>query len=274
MLSATLQAKIHSLCERYDEIEVLLGLPETLADPKILEKLSREYSELQSLVVLQRSADKINQQLDEAKILLDDPDFKEIAQTEIRTLNEALEETYQSMRLALIPSDPLDNKNVFLEIRAGTGGQEASLFAADLFRMYVRYVEKQRWQYEIVNANESDLGGYKEIIIKINGQGAYSKFKFESGGHRVQRIPVTEAQGRIHTSACTVAILPEMDEIADFDINPSDLRVDTYRASGAGGQHVIKQILLLGSPIFPLESLLNAKKSAPNIKIELKQCLF
>jgi peptide chain release factor 1 len=240
MLSATLQGKILNLYERYQEIEILLGLPETLNDPKRLEKLSKEYSELQPLVRLHRQTLSLQEQIQESTALLNEPEFQEIARSELSELNDRLNQTYQDIKFGLIPSDPLDDKNVYLEIRAGAGGQEASLFAADLLRMYLRYVEKQRWSYQIVSASESDLGGYKEIVVKINGTGVYSKLKFESGGHRVQRIPVTEAQGRIHTSACTIAILPEMDQIVDFEINPSDLRVDTFRASGAGGQHVNK----------------------------------
>jgi peptide chain release factor 1 len=240
MLSATLQAKILKLYERYEEIEVLLGLSETLNDTKKLEKLSKEYAELQPLVLLHREVLTCLAGIEESKILLTDPEFQEVARLELQELEEKLEGLYQSIKLALIPTDPLDDKNIYLEVRAGTGGQEACLFAAVLLRMYLRYAEKKGWSYQIVSASESDLGGYKEVVVKINGANVYSQLKFESGGHRVQRVPVTEAQGRIHTSACTVAILPEMDEIADFDINPADLKVDTYRASGAGGQHVNK----------------------------------
>jgi peptide chain release factor 1 len=240
MLSATLQGKILVLYERHEEIELLLALPETSNDQKRLEKLSKEYAELEPLVLLYRSVLALKQQIEETTALLAEPEFQDMAKNELIELEEHLKNNYQAIKLALIPSDPLDHKNIYLEIRAGAGGQEASLFAADLLRMYLRFVEKQHWSYQIVSASESDLGGYKEIVVKITGLSVYSKFKFESGGHRVQRIPITEAQGRIHTSACTVAILPEMDEIVDFDINPADLRVDTYRASGAGGQHVNK----------------------------------
>ncbi len=240
MLSETLRGKILKLCERYEELEHLLGLQETLNDQQKFTKLSKEYSELQDIVQLQRQLTQNIKEQEDSALLLSDPDFKEIAEQELSSLKNEELSLYQSLKLSLIPSDPLDDKNIYLEVRAGTGGQEASLFAADLLRMYLRYAEKQGWSCQIVSASESDLGGYKEIVVKIIGQGVYSKLKFESGGHRVQRIPVTESQGRIHTSACTVAILPEMDEIVEFDINPTDLRVDTFRASGAGGQHVNK----------------------------------
>ena len=172
--------------------------------------------------------------------MLDDPDMAEFAQAEINEGKERLKAMEHDLEVMLLPKDPNDNKNIYLEIRAGTGGDESAIFAGDLFRMYTRYAERQGWSTEIVSANESDLGGYREVIVRIIGAGAYSKLKFESGGHRVQRVPETESQGRVHTSACTVAILPEMDEISEIEINPADLRIDVYRASGAGGQHVQK----------------------------------
>jgi peptide chain release factor 1 len=166
--------------------------------------------------------------------------MKELAQAEQKAATETMARLEVDLQRALLPKDPNDDKNLFLEIRAGTGGDESALFAADLFRMYSRYAERQRWKVEIVSRSESDLGGFREVIARIEGQGAYSKLKFESGGHRVQRVPVTETQGRIHTSACTVAVMPEADELVDVDINPADLRIDTFRASGAGGQHINK----------------------------------
>jgi peptide chain release factor 1 len=169
-----------------------------------------------------------------------DPDMKEFAQEEIEAGKAKLEAADLELQKLLLPKDPNDERNIFLEVRAGTGGDESALFAGDLFRMYSRYAERQRWKVEVVSANESELGGYKEIIARIEGFGAYSRLKFESGGHRVQRVPETETQGRIHTSACTVAIMPEADEIADVELNPADLRIDTFRASGAGGQHINK----------------------------------
>jgi len=172
--------------------------------------------------------------------MLSDPEMKEFAQEEIDKSKDEIINFESKLQTLLIPKDPNDDKNIFLEIRAGTGGDESALFAADLYRMYTRYAERNNWNVEVISSNESGLGGYKEIIAKINGDGAYSKLKFESGGHRVQRVPDTETQGRIHTSACTVAVLPEADEIEDVDINPADIRIDTYRASGAGGQHINK----------------------------------
>jgi peptide chain release factor 1 len=178
--------------------------------------------------------------LNEAQSMLSDPEMKEFAQEEIEQCKLKLVTIEDNLQKLLLPKDPSDEKNIFLEIRAGTGGDESALFAGDLFRMYSRYTERQGWKMEIVSSSESEVGGYKEIIMKIIGQGAYSKLKFESGGHRVQRVPDTETQGRIHTSACTVAVLPEADEISDVIINPAEIRLDTYRASGAGGQHINK----------------------------------
>ncbi len=172
--------------------------------------------------------------------MLADPEMKELAQAEQESAGADMTRLEAELQRALLPKDPNDDKNLFLEIRAGTGGDESALFAADLFRMYSRYAERQRWKVEIVSRSESDLGGFREIIARIEGNGAYSRLKFESGGHRVQRVPVTETQGRIHTSACTVAVMPEADELVDIDINPADLRIDTFRASGAGGQHINK----------------------------------
>ena len=172
--------------------------------------------------------------------MLKDPEMAEFAAEEIKAAKETLEKAEQDLQILLLPKDPNDDKNIFLEIRAGTGGDESALFAGDLFRMYSRYAERQKWNIEFVSASESDLGGYKEIVVRIIGQGAYSKLKFESGGHRVQRVPETESQGRVHTSACTVAVLPEEDEIGDVVIDPGDIRVDVFRASGAGGQHIQK----------------------------------
>jgi peptide chain release factor 1 len=166
--------------------------------------------------------------------------MKDFAEEEIKSAKARMETMQADLQRLLLPKDPNDDKNIFLEIRAGTGGDESALFAADLFRMYTRFAERQRWQVEVVSASESDLGGYKEVILRIVGQSAFSRLKFESGGHRVQRVPQTETQGRIHTSACTVAVMPEADEISDIEINPADLRIDTFRASGAGGQHINK----------------------------------
>jgi peptide chain release factor 1 len=178
--------------------------------------------------------------MQDAQLMLSDPEMKEFAQEEIENCKQSLQQIEADLQKLLLPKDPNDERNIFLEIRAGTGGDESALFAADLFRMYSRYAERQGWKVEVVSANESELGGYKEIIAKVIGYGAYSKLKFESGGHRVQRVPETETQGRIHTSACTVAVLPEADEVSDVVINPAEIRIDTFRASGAGGQHINK----------------------------------
>jgi len=175
-----------------------------------------------------------------AQAMLADAEMKDLAEEEMRACREEMARLEDELQRALLPRDPNDDRNLFLEIRAGTGGDESALFAGDLFRMYARYAERQRWKVEVISQSPSDLGGYREVILRVVGQGAYSKLKFESGGHRVQRVPATETQGRIHTSACTVAVLPEADELADVVINPAELRIDTYRASGAGGQHVNK----------------------------------
>jgi peptide chain release factor 1 len=203
-------------------------------------KLTREHSELEPLVALHAQWTQSQADLIAAQEMMSDPEMKSFAQEEINAAQErgaALELDLQKM---MLPKDPNDDRNIFLEIRAGTGGDESALFAGDLLRMYTRFAERQRWQVEMVSESPSELGGYKEVIVRIVGHGAYSRLKFESGGHRVQRVPATEAQGRIHTSACTVAVMPEADEIGEVDINPADLRIDTYRASGAGGQHINK----------------------------------
>ena len=183
---------------------------------------------------------QLTKDIDDAKEMLSDPEMKTFAQEEIENNKGKIIALEDSLQKLLLPKDPNDEKNIFIEIRAGAGGDESALFAGDIFRMYTRFAERMKWQIEVISSNESEVGGFKEIIVKINGQGAYSTLKFESGGHRVQSVPDTETQGRIHTSACTVAVLPEADEISDVDINPADIRIDTYRASGAGGQHINK----------------------------------
>jgi peptide chain release factor 1 len=203
-------------------------------------RLSRERAEIAPVVELYRGYRQVEDDATTAHSLLSDPVMRELAEAEIGAAKEKLEILETRLQTELIPKDPNDERNIFLEIRAGTGGDESALFAGDLFRMYSRYAERQGWKVEVISANESELGGYKEVIARIVGPGAYSKLKFESGGHRVQRVPATETQGRIHTSACTVAVLPEADEIGDVEINPADIRIDTFRASGAGGQHINK----------------------------------
>ncbi len=232
--------KLANLSERLDEINRLMSSEDATNNMDNYRKLTQEHAEITPIVEQYRAFEQVEADMNEAQKMLSDPDMKEFAQEEIeqgKAKTEAIEAELQKL---LLPKDPNDDRNLFLEIRAGTGGDESGLFAGDLFRMYSRYAERQRWKVEVVSANESEVGGYKEIIAKVEGYGAYSKLKFESGVHRVQRVPDTETQGRIHTSACTVAILAEADEVSDVVINPAEIRIDTYRASGAGGQHINK----------------------------------
>jgi peptide chain release factor 1 len=232
--------KLEQLERRLVEVESLLADPSVVDDMNRYRALSKERSDLEPVAELFKQFKAREADLATAQEMLADPDMKEMAQEEITSAKEAIESLDKELTLALLPKDPADERNIFLEIRAGTGGDESALFAGDLLRMYTRFAERQRYQVEIVSANESEIGGYREVIARVSGNGAYSKFKFESGTHRVQRVPETEAQGRIHTSACTVAILPEADPVKDITINPADLRIDTFRASGAGGQHINK----------------------------------
>ncbi|WP_028453487.1 peptide chain release factor 1 [Chitinilyticum aquatile] len=239
-MKPSIAAKLAQLADRLEEVGMLLSSEDATRDMDQYRKLTREHAELTPVVELYHQFRQVEADLATAQELLADPDMKDMAEEEIAAGKTRIEELDIELQKALLPKDPNDERNIFLEIRAGTGGDESALFAADLFRMYSRYAERNRWQVEIMSANESDLGGYKEIIARIAGFGAYSRLKFESGGHRVQRVPVTETQGRIHTSACTVAVMPEADEVGEVDINPADLRIDTFRASGAGGQHINK----------------------------------
>lgn len=235
-----MRAKLSSLGRRLEEIDAMLSSPEVGSDMNKFRDLSRERAEIEPVVQKVREYEKYEKQRAESEELLSDPDMKELAQAEFTECREKLEQLDKDLEIMLLPTDPNDKRNIFLEIRAGTGGDESALFAGDLLRMYMRYAERQGWKTEIVSKSESDLGGYKEVIVRVIEDGAYSKLKFESGGHRVQRVPATESQGRIHTSACTVAVLPELDEVEEVHIDPSELRIDVYRASGAGGQHVQK----------------------------------
>ncbi|MDO9151835.1 MAG: peptide chain release factor 1 [Methylotenera sp.] len=232
--------KLANLSERLDEIDRLMSSEGITNDMDNYRKLTREHAEITPIVEQYRAFVQAEADISEAQTMLSDPEMKAFAQEEIETGKAKLEAIEAALQTLLLPKDPNDEKNIFLEIRAGTGGDESGLFAGDLYRMYSRYAERQGWKVEVMSANEGEMGGYKEIIAKIEGYGAYSKLKFESGGHRVQRVPDTETQGRIHTSACTVAVLPEADEINDVAINPADVRIDTFRASGAGGQHINK----------------------------------
>ena len=239
-MKSSMQNKLSNLSKRIEELNVELSQEDATKDMERFKKISKEHSDILPVVDIYKDYLKFDRDISDAKEMLNDPEMKALAQSEIDNGKEQLERIEKELQVLLIPKDLNDEKNIFLEIRAGAGGDESALFVGDIFRMYTRFVERMRWQIEIISANEAEVGGYKEVIVKINGAGAYSKLKFESGGHRVQRVPDTETQGRIHTSACTVAVLPEADEIIDVDINPADIRIDTYRASGAGGQHINK----------------------------------
>ena len=239
-MKPSIATKLTQLVERLDEVNLLLASEEAARDMDNFRKLSREHAEITPVAELFQAYRQCERDLQTAQEMLADPDMKELAEAELKDGKQRLADLDLQLQTLMLPRDPNDERNIFLEIRAGTGGDESALFAADLFRMYARFAERNRWQVEIMSANESDLGGYREIIARIVGQGAYSRLKFESGGHRVQRVPATETQGRIHTSACTVAVMPEADELAEVEIRSEDIRVDTFRASGAGGQHINK----------------------------------
>ena len=239
-MKPSMQKKLAALSDRIQELNGLLSSETITNDMDQYRKITKEHSDVTPIVDEYLAYKKNEDNLNEAQAMLSDPEMKEFAQEEIEQCKLKLVTIEDNLQKLLLPKDPNDEKNIFIEIRAGTGGDESALFAGDLFRMYSRYTERQGWKMEIVSSSESEVGGYKEIIMKIIGFGDYSKLKFESGGHRVQRVPDTETQGRIHTSACTVAVLPEADEISDVIINPAEIRLDTYRASGAGGQHINK----------------------------------
>jgi peptide chain release factor 1 len=236
----SMKTKLSQLARRLEEIDVLLASEETARDMNKIRTLGQERAEIEPVVARFHDYNRAQAELLSAQELLSDPDMKALAEEEIHAARARSETLEADLQRLLLPRDPNDERNVFLEVRAGTGGDESALFAGDLLRMYLRFAERNRWKTEILSESASDLGGYKEVIVRIEGQGAYSRLKFESGGHRVQRVPETEAQGRIHTSACTVAVLPEADEIDDVKIDPTEIRIDVYRASGAGGQHVNK----------------------------------
>ena len=241
-MKASLLKKLEILQDRFEELTALLGDAEVISDQTRFRAYSREYAEVEPVAAGYVQWRKLQDDLEGAQLLLkdSDPDLREMAVEEVREAKEQLQVLEDQLQRLLLPKDPNDGRNVFLEIRAGTGGDEAAIFSGDLFRMYSRYAERRGWRLEILSENEGEHGGYKEIIARVEGESVYGKLKFESGAHRVQRVPETESQGRIHTSACTVAVLPEPDEQVAIEINPADLRVDTYRASGAGGQHVNK----------------------------------
>ncbi|MDP3815747.1 peptide chain release factor 1 [Pseudomonas sp.] len=239
-MKASLINKLDLLQDRFEELTALLGDAEVISNQTRFRAYSKEYAEIEPVYQAFRAFRKVQADLEGAQALLkdSDPDMREMAEEEVAEAKEQLIELEANLQRMLLPKDPNDGRNVFLEVRAGTGGDEAAIFSGDLFRMYSRYAERQGWRVEVLSASEGEHGGYKEVIARVEGDNVYGKLKFESGAHRVQRVPETESQGRIHTSACTVAVLPEPDEQMAIDINPADLRVDTYRSSGAGGQHV------------------------------------
>jgi peptide chain release factor 1 len=239
-LKASLRTKLETLVHRLDELNVTLASEDATRDLDRYRALTKEYSDLTPVVARYRELAVAEEDLATAQQMAADPEMRSFAEEEAASAKARMAAIEVDLQRLLLPVDPNDERNVFLEIRAGTGGDESALFGGDLFRMYTRFAERCGWQVELVSASPGEMGGYKEAIVRIVGRGAYSKLKFESGGHRVQRVPETEAQGRIHTSACTVAVLPEADPLADVTINPVDIRVDTFRASGAGGQHINK----------------------------------
>ena len=241
-MKPSIQDKLERLSARHEEVAGLLSEPEVINDQNRYRQLSMEYAQLEDVVKAFDAYRQAERDLESAREMLaeDDAEMRAMAEEEIADAEGRMERLEAELQKLLLPRDPNDNSNVFLEIRAGTGGDEAAIFAGDLFRMYSRYAERKGWRVEVLSASEGEHGGYKEIIARIIGQGVYSQLKFESGAHRVQRVPETESQGRVHTSAATVAIIPEADEVEKIEINPADLRIDTFRASGAGGQHVNK----------------------------------
>jgi len=239
-MTPEIKAKLQTASERHEEIAMLMSDPDVMSNQNKFRDLSKEYASLDDLVKTFASYMDAQKEIDEANEMMADPEMKELAKETLEDAKESLARFEKLLQILLIPKDPDDAKDIYLEIRAGTGGDEASIFSGDLFRMYSKYAENKKWNVSIVSVSEGEHGGFKEIIAQVEGDGAFSRFKFESGTHRVQRVPATESQGRVHTSACTVAILPVIDDVEEVTINPADLRVDTFRASGAGGQHVNK----------------------------------
>jgi len=241
-MKTSIHEKLQTLAGRFEEIGHLLSDADVIANQNKFRELSQEYAQLNPVVNHFNNYNQTIEDIDSARQMAEDedPEMREMALEELKDAEDRKQQLETELQTLLLPKDPHDNSNIFLEVRAGTGGDEAAIFAGDLFRMYSRYAEINHWQVEMISENQGEHGGYKEVIARIIGQGAYSKLKFESGAHRVQRVPETESQGRVHTSACTVAIMPELDEVEAIEINPSDLKVDTFRASGAGGQHVNK----------------------------------
>ena len=240
VMKASILQKLQGLNERCEELSALLGDAGTIANQERFRAYSREFAELEPITAGYREYQRAIEDINSARSWLDDPEMRELAREELSVAEQKRDQLELDLQRLLLPKDPNDGRNVFLEVRAGTGGDEAAIFAGDLFRMYSRYADNRGWQVEVVSERPGEHGGYKEIIARVCGRDVYSRLKFESGAHRVQRVPETEAQGRIHTSACTVAILPELDEVEAAEIDKNELRIDTFRASGAGGQHVNK----------------------------------
>ncbi|ETD67275.1 hypothetical protein V757_11570 [Pelistega indica] len=239
-MKSSMRSRLEQLSQRLIEVDAILAEPDTVEDMDRFRKLSRERSEIDPIVALFKTYTSTEADLATALEMMADPEMKEMGEEEMKAAKARIEELEAQLQLELLPKDPDDNRGVFLEIRAGTGGDESAIFTGDLFRMYSRYAEQKGWRVELISENPSELGGYREVIARIEGDGVYGRLKYESGAHRVQRVPETESQGRVHTSACTVAVLPEADELAEVVLNPADLRIDTFRASGAGGQHINK----------------------------------
>jgi bacterial peptide chain release factor 1 (bRF-1) len=275
-MKQSIQHKLENLCERYDEIAALLSEPEVQGNQNKFRSLSQEYAQINPLVDCYKRYQQTLESLASAKEMANDsdPELREMAKEEVNDAENQLEAIEHELQVLLLPKDPNDNRNIFIEIRAGTGGDEAAIFSGDLARMYQRYAERKGWQTEIINESHGDHGGYKEVILRVAGKDVYSQLKFESGAHRVQRVPETESQGRIHTSACTVAIMPEVDEVDAIDINPADLKVDTFRASGAGGSTSIKPNPRYALPMCRPAWSWNARTSARNIKTAPEPCLY
>jgi peptide chain release factor 1 len=241
-LKNSVHLRLAQVADRYEEIALLLAQPEAFSEPDRFRNLSREYAQIEPVVLAWKNWREATNAIAEAEQLMAEPDLelRRMAAEDIALNQARLEQLEQDIQMLLLPVDPNDQRNIFLEIRAGTGGDEAAIFAGDLFRMYQKYAERRGWNPEVMSTSHGEHGGFKEIIVLVEGEGAFSRMKFESGTHRVQRVPETEAQGRIHTSACTVAILPEAEDVENIDLNPADMRIDTFRASGAGGQHINK----------------------------------
>lgn len=239
-MHTSILAKLEEISERYQELNALLSDPSVANDPEQLRQYGQEHAQLSPIVEQFNHYQTLKQELKDLQELASDPEMKELAEADLPKVKQSIEETTDRLQRLMLPKDPLDKADVYLEIRAGTGGDEAAIFAGDLWRMYAKFAENQGWQLEILSESAGEHGGYREIISRVSGQNVYSTLKYESGAHRVQRVPETESSGRIHTSAATVAVLPESDEVEQIEINPADIRVDTYRASGAGGQHINK----------------------------------